>query len=105
EGVIEVARGFIDCSVPGLVGAQDLNKAEPISTNVLHFQDFYDGVLKGKELLCPAETGHRSASVCTLTNIAYRLGRPLLWDPVKERVRGDRMANRLLGPAYRLSLG
>ena len=34
-------------------------------------------------------------SVCSLANIAYRLNRPLKWDPVKERFEGDEEANRL----------
>ncbi len=105
EGTLDVSRGFIDSSIPGLVGYKDTNKAMKISVNVHHFQDFYDAILKGTALRCPAETGHRTASVCTLANIAYRLRRPLMWDPAAERIMNDRAANQLLGPAYRTSLG
>ena len=42
-----------------------------------------------------AEIGHRSASLGHLTILAYRLGRSLKWDPVKEEFSGDEMANRL----------
>jgi predicted dehydrogenase len=104
EGTLDVSRKFIDSSIAGLVGYQDTNEAMKISANVHHFQDFYDAILKGTALRCPAETGHRTASVCTLANIAYRLRRPLTWNPATEQITNDRAANKLLGPAYRTSL-
>jgi hypothetical protein len=42
------------------------------------------------------EVAHRTATVCHLGNIAYWLGRPLKWDPVKELFVGDAEANRWL---------
>ena len=49
-----------------------------------------------KEPICPAEVGHRSASVCHLGNIGYRLGRKLTWDATAERFVDDAAANREL---------
>ncbi len=43
-----------------------------------------------------AEIGHCSAALGHLTIIAYRLGRSVKWDPVKEVFPGDDSANRLL---------
>jgi predicted dehydrogenase len=105
EGTLDVARGFIDSSVPGLVGYNDTNASMKTSANVLHFQSFFDAILNGTPVNCPAETGHRTASFCTLANIAYRLRKPLMWDPAAERITNNRAANRLLGPEYRMSLG
>jgi hypothetical protein len=45
--------------------------------------------------------GHRSASVCNLANIAYRLGRSLDWDPEKEEFKNDPEANMLRSKEYR----
>jgi len=42
------------------------------------------------------EFGHRTATVCHLTNIAYKLNRKLRWDPVKEDFIGDLEASRLI---------
>jgi len=42
------------------------------------------------------EVAHRTASFCHLGNIAWWLGRPLKWDPVKEEFVGDAEANRWL---------
>ncbi|NQT87332.1 hypothetical protein HQ560_11240, partial [bacterium] len=40
------------------------------------------------------EYAHRAATVCHLGNIAFRLDRPLKWDPVKEDFIGDEDASR-----------
>jgi hypothetical protein len=47
------------------------------------------------------EIGHRSISVSHLGHIAYRLRRPLRWDPVKEECPGDEEANRQCSRAMR----
>ena len=53
-------------------------------------------VRSGKETICPAEVGHRSASICHLANIGYRLRRALRWDPAKEKFVDDAEADKLL---------
>ncbi|MBI4605596.1 MAG: Gfo/Idh/MocA family oxidoreductase [Planctomycetes bacterium] len=47
------------------------------------------------------EIGHRVATLCNLGNLAYLLGRKLVWDGVKQEVLGDPQANRLLGRPQR----
>lgn len=47
------------------------------------------------------EIGHRSASLGHLVDIAYREGRSLKWDPVKEEFPGDDRANRRRSRAMR----
>jgi hypothetical protein len=42
------------------------------------------------------EVGHRTNSICILTNIAMKLGRKLRWDPEKELISGDKEASQLL---------
>lgn len=44
--------------------------------------------------ICPAEIGHRTATICHLSGIAERLKRPLRWDPNKEEIIGDAEASR-----------
>jgi len=46
--------------------------------------------------ICDVEVGCRSVTVCHLGNIAYRLKRPLKWDPAGEEFVNDPEANRLL---------
>ena len=55
----------------------------------------------GTTPVCPAEVGHRSNSVSAIANIAYRLGRPLTWNPEKEKFKKDKEANELLLPRFR----
>ncbi len=47
------------------------------------------------------EYAHRTATVCHLGNIAYRLKRTLKWDPDREVFVGDEEANRLLDRPHR----
>ena len=63
------------------------------STN--HKRNWLECVRSRKETICPAEVGHRSATVCHLGNIGYRLRKPLHWDPVKEQF-DDAEANKLV---------
>ena len=51
--------------------------------------------------ICHEEVGHRSASICHLTNIAYRLRRELDWDPQAEKFVGDEEANKQIGEPMR----
>jgi predicted dehydrogenase len=60
-----------------------------------HHLDWLEAVRARREAVTNAETGHRSCSVCLMSWIAMRLGRPLKWDPEKERF-DDAEANRML---------
>jgi predicted dehydrogenase len=61
-----------------------------------HHQNWLDCIKSGKECICPAETGQRSAAICHLANIGYRLHRKLKWDPRAEKFIDDEKANKEL---------
>ncbi len=61
-----------------------------------HKNNWLDCVRSRGEPICTAEIGHRTATVCHIGNIAYRLNRPLQWDPQAEQFIDDPEANRLL---------
>jgi len=68
-----------------------------------HYKNFVEAV-RAKDyamLNGPIETGYKSASLAHLGNIAYRLGRTLNFDPVKENFIGDKQANAMLTRKYR----
>jgi hypothetical protein len=44
--------------------------------------------------ICPAEIGHRTATICHLSGIAERLGLPIRWDPAREEIVGNELASR-----------
>ena len=88
-------------------GGSDL-EAEPaslldsqIGPHELHFpllhekRDFLNAVQSHGETLADAEVGHRTASLGHLGHIAIQVGRPLKWDPDRERF-DDAEANKLL---------
>jgi predicted dehydrogenase len=61
-----------------------------------HKTNWLECIKSRKECICPAETGHRTATICHLGNIGYRLGRKLKWDPAKELFVEDSVANKEL---------
>lgn len=96
EGDVYVQRGQIQTTPATL--AEKIFKKEDyriyVSDN--HFQDFLNAIITRKPPICDVEVGHRTATVCSIGNIGYALQRPLEWDPVKEKFKGDRQANKML---------
>ena len=96
NGKIAVTRGKLVSTPPELLktplAAGDVHLVESKD----HHQNFIDSI-KSRELpICDVEIGHRSATVCHLSNIAIRLGRKILWDPVSEKIVGDEEATAML---------
>jgi hypothetical protein len=60
-----------------------------------HHANWFQCIRTRKAPSSDEEIGHRSASLGQLTILAYKLGRSLKWDPVKEEFAGDPEANRL----------
>jgi predicted dehydrogenase len=70
--------------------------------NMNHKADWFKSIRDGH--LRPAvdiEIGHRTATLCNLGNLAYLLGRKLVWDGDKQEVVNDPAANRLLSRPQR----
>jgi predicted dehydrogenase len=60
-----------------------------------HYKDFLNAIKKRSKPIADIETGHRSATVCNIGNIAYELNVPLKWDPLKEKFDNSK-ANAML---------
>jgi predicted dehydrogenase len=101
EGHIDVRRGKLESSINGLatkvIGANEKH----VYKSENHYKDFLTAMRSRTKPIADVETGHRTASVCTLGNIAYALKRPLEWNPGKERFKNDREANQLLSREVR----
>jgi len=54
-----------------------------------NYRNFIDCVKSRKSPIQPVETGHRTASLCHLGNLAMILKRKIKWDPEKETIVGD----------------
>ncbi len=59
-----------------------------------HESNWFNCIRSRKTTICPAEIGHRTATICHLSGIAERLGRPIQWDPVEEKILDDPQAAR-----------
>jgi predicted dehydrogenase len=101
KGEVNTDRGFLETKPENLknqqIGPNEIHLYE--SRN--HYVDWLDAIRKRSKPICDIETGCRSVSVCHLGNIAYKLGRPLKWNPEEEVFVGDDDANRLLWRSMR----
>lgn len=100
-GKVEVNRGYLKTWPDNLkdqtIGPDKIHLYD--SKN--HYTDWLDAIRKRSMPICDVATGASSVTVCHLGNIAYRLQRPLKWDPQREVFLGDDEANRLLSRPYR----
>ncbi len=96
EGIILVGRDGIR-SLPDTILKEPLgDKAEKVYASNNHHANWLDCIKTGKETICTAETGQRSATICHLANIGYKLRKTLKWDPAKEKFVGDAAADKEL---------
>ncbi len=97
DGWIEVARGYFQGSSPEL--APTISKDD--ASDHPHQKDFIDAIRSRRDPQVPMETGHSSCTTCNLGNIAYRLGRPVRWDPYHEQFVDDPEAEAHIHREYR----
>lgn len=96
EGMILVSRSGIS-SRPGSILEQPLAESDQrVMPSSNHHQNWLEAIRNGKECICTAEIGHRSASICHLANIGYRLRTNLNWDPKQEKFTDNAAANSQL---------
>jgi len=96
EGEVYVQRGELRTTPENLRDKLFGEGDYKIYVSDNHYQDFLNAIKTRKPPICDVEVGHRTATVCTIGNIAYALQRPLSWDPEKERFKSDREANKML---------
>lgn len=97
DGEVLVSRGDRLETTPARLKAQPLGPNDValyVSSN--HEDNWVQCMKTRRQPICPAEVGHRTATICCLSGIAERLGRRLKWDPTKEQIVGDPEASRWL---------
>jgi hypothetical protein len=98
---IHVHGGNLEADPPSLL-QEVIDPGElHLGRSLGHHRDFLDAVHTRGETMAPAEAGHRTATMCHLANIAMLVGRKLQWDPVREEVVGDPIANAMVSRAMR----
>lgn len=68
---------------------------------VSHQEDFLHGVRTRRQTIAPPEPALRALTVGSLGLIAMRLGRKIQWDPVREEIINDPVANQMVGRVQR----
>jgi predicted dehydrogenase len=101
KGEVLTDRGFLQTKPENLKDQQIGPNEIHLYVSKNHYVDWLDAVRKRSRPICDIETGCRSVTVCHLGNIAYKLGRPLRWDPKREVFVADAEANRLLSRPMR----
>ncbi len=101
EGTLDISRQYLDSKPESIVTAQIKDGETHLYKSENHYLDWIDAIKKRSKPVCDAETGHRSASVCNLANIAYERRETLNWDPEKEKFKGNGKANKLRTKKYR----
>jgi hypothetical protein len=101
EGKIEVSRGFYRSDIEGLTTMELKETDRRLYRSDNHYQDWVDAIKQRTRPVSDVETGHRTASLCNIVNIAYTLERPLKWSPAHERFIGDDSANGMLTRPFR----
>ena len=107
EGTIECSRGHIKAfrgtdrsgpDAPELL-AEPVRYELRLPRNASHTKDFLGAIREGRDPICTAETGHRTATICQLAVIGYDLRKPLTWDPANETFVGENAAEGNAHPA------
>ena len=70
-----------------------------------HRADWLNAIRTRKQPICNVNIGHRSATICQLSGISERLGRPIYWDPVSEQIVGDTSAAKWMSRPRRAPYG
>jgi predicted dehydrogenase len=95
KGILRVDRNLLESDPPEILAAPLGEKDRRAVPSKDHLRNWLDCIKSREEPICPVETGHRTASVCHLGNLGYKLRRKLTWDPAKEEFPGDAEANDL----------
>jgi len=95
-GTIRVSRGKIESDPADLLKTPIGEKEFHVYPSNNHKRNWIECIRTRKPCICPAEVGHRSATICHLGNIGYWLRRELKWDPMREQFIDDAEANKLL---------
>ncbi len=97
-----IHSGVLEASSPLLLKAQIPAMGVHLYDNTNdHNRNFLDCVKTRKQPIAPAESGHRTSSLCHIANMALVLGRKLRWDPDKERFLNDPAADALIARPMR----
>lgn len=101
EGWVFVNRDKIEAEPASLLALRVSSEEAGLIESTDHAGNWIKAIRDGSETVCNAEVGHRTATLCHLTNICAKLRRKLRWDPAGERFEDDPEADAMISRAMR----
>jgi predicted dehydrogenase len=96
DGWLEVHRGGLRTHPAGLAEERMDGAAFRVRASDSHQKDWIESIRARRPAVSSIEESVQADLLCHLGDIAVRTGRPLVFDPLRERFVRDRAANRLL---------
>jgi hypothetical protein len=96
DGWISVSRGALYASPKSLQTTHIRDDENPVIRSTSQGRNFVESMRTRKPTVNPLESAIRSDTISHMSDIAVRLGRPIRWDPVAERIVGDAEASKRL---------
>ncbi|AJR04483.1 Gfo/Idh/MocA family protein [Siansivirga zeaxanthinifaciens] len=93
-GTMDVSRSYLETNPTSILSYTNEDLESIFKDKGNHYQNWISAIKSRKSPICDVETGHRSASICNIANIAYELNETLHWNPVKEKFKNNRLANK-----------
>jgi predicted dehydrogenase len=101
DGKIDISRQFFDSKPKKIVDIEMKESDIQLYHSDNHYGDWLNCIKTRRLPVADVEIGHRSASLCYLAAIGYKLNRTLSWNPELEIFPDDYRANMLLTKDYR----
>lgn len=97
DGEVRVSRGRKFETDPASLNSVVLKSGDVrLYESKDHRKDWLDAIRTRQQPICHVEIGHRTATICHLSGIAERIGRPIKWDPATEQIIDDPAATRMM---------
>jgi predicted dehydrogenase len=101
QGWVSIPRGPISAEPKSLLTSPIRPDEIRLPESRGHGLNFIEAIRAGRDPVSNIEDAVRSDIISHVSDIAIRLKRKLIWDPVKECFVGDEQANRCLGRGMR----
>ncbi len=95
DGWLKVGSRTLECQPETIKDSKIEDGETHLYVSPNNYRNFIDCVKSRKEPIQPVETGHRTATLCHLGNIAMTLRRKIKWDPKAETILGDAEAGKI----------
>ena len=101
KGSLFIGRGALDADPEEILSEPIKDSDIRLYKSANQYQNWLECIKTRNSPICDVVTGHRSATVCHLGNIAIRTGRKIKLDPKKEEIIGDAEAAKMVSRPYR----